>query len=137
MRKAQDGLTLQALGSNNKNLSIAVASSSSKLTKGHMVQVTINGKTLKMLLDAGSAVTLLIWNHCKNNSNTLDQWPGPKLVGVDGTPLQVMGYYKSKISLSHISVVNPVLVADSLLAQGILGLDFLQNNNIYYSVSLT
>ena len=91
-----------------------------------------------MLLDTGSAVTLLrldIWNQCKNDSNTLDQWSGPKLVGVNGTPLQVMGHCKINISLSHVSVIHPILVVDSLLAQGILGLDFLQNNNC--SVNLT
>ena len=51
------------------------------------------------------------------------------MVGVDGTPLRVAGYGKVTISLTHITLTHPVLVVDSLLSEGILGLDFLQHHN--------
>ena len=94
-REAQADLTLQTLDNNDKTArsNIAIASSSPELTKGHTIQATINGKPVHMLLDTGSAVTLLrldIWSQCKDDSNKLKQWTGPKLVGVDGTPLQVV-----------------------------------------------
>ena len=59
----------------------------------------------------------------------MEQWTGSKLVGVDGTPLRVAGYGKVTISLAYITLTHPVLVVDSLLSEGILGLDFLQHHN--------
>ena len=43
-RKAQADLTLQVLGSKNGNSNISISLSSPELAKGHIVQVTINGK---------------------------------------------------------------------------------------------
>ena len=52
-----------------------------------MIHVVINGKPTQLLLDTGSAVTLLrldAWTRCKNDADRLEQWTGSKLVGVDG-----------------------------------------------------
>ena len=96
-----------------------------------MVHALINGKPVQLLLDTGSVVTLLgldTWTRCKSDSDKLEQWSGPKLVGVDGSPLQVAGHTRIKITLAHVTLTHPVLVVDSLLSEGILGLDFLQDN---------
>ena len=97
-----------------------------------MIQAKINGKSIQLLLDTGSAVTLLrfdAWTQCKSHTDKLEQWTGSKLVGVNGTPLQVAGYGKVTVSLTYITLTHPVLVVDSLLSEGILGLDFLQHHN--------
>ena len=38
------------------------------------------------------------------------------------------GYTRIKVTLAHITLTHPVLVVNSLLSEGILGLDFLQHN---------
>ena len=66
-------------------------------TTGHMVPTEVNGEQVNFLLYTSSAVTLLrldVWKHCSATSNQLEKWNGACLVGVDGTPLTVIGSRK-------------------------------------------
>lgn len=107
--------------------SIAIATSSPESATGHKIHAEVNGKPMELLLDTGSAVTLLrldMWNQCKGDLDQLEEWTGERLVGVDGTPLKVAGCYKVEITFGHTTFTHSVLVVDSLLSEGIIGLDF-------------
>ena len=66
--------------------------------------------------------------------NTLQQelfeWTGPSLVGVDGTPLEVCGQTKISLTLMKRCFQVEVLIVDSLTTEAILGVNFLEQNNI-------
>ena len=76
-----------------------------------------------------------MWQQCRNTSDQLKKWVGTSLVGVDGTPLSVNGTCKLNFCFANSSFPHPVLVVESLLCEGILGMDFLQQNNC--SINLT
>lgn len=110
---------------------VAIATSSPEFAKRHTVCAKINGKPKELLLDTGSALTLIrldTWVQCSRESDQLEQWTGHRLVGVDGTPLKVAGLCEVEITLACATFTHTVLVVDSLLSEGILGLDFLQQN---------
>ena len=116
---------------NKAHPNVALATSSPKFAKGQMIQARVNGNPTELLLDTGSAVTLLrldTWVRCKGDSDQLEQWTRQRLVGVDGTPLEVAGGCKVEITLAQATFTHFVLVVDSLLSDGIIGLDFLQQN---------
>ncbi|XP_065889700.1 uncharacterized protein [Dysidea avara] len=95
-------------------------------------------KQVNFLLDTGSAVTLLrldVWKQCCNMPDQLEMWNGTHLVGVDGTPLTVIGIRKINFCFADTNFPHSVLVVESLLCEGILGMDFLQHN--WYLIDLT
>eukprot|EP00731_Ephydatia_muelleri_P023001 Em0015g584a len=51
-----------------------------------------------------------------------------KLVGVDGSELRVCGYVKLALKIGTASVSTPVVVVDTLTAEGILGMDLLRHH---------
>ena len=61
---------------------------------GYKASRFVNNQPTQFVLDTGAAVTLLqrgIWEQMKLNKATLEPWNGQRLVGVEGTPLQVCG----------------------------------------------
>jgi len=117
---------------------LIIATSSPEFTTGHMVPTEVNGEQVNFLLDTGSAVTLLrqdVWKRCSTAANQLEKWDGARLVGVDGTPLSVIGSRKINFCFTGVSFPHSVLVVESLLCEGILGMDFLEHNQC--SIDLT
>ena len=61
------------------------------------ILIQIHGYTCSFLVDTGAAVTLMntsTWAHCKlsgQSSADLIPWNHQRLLGVDGSPLQVKG----------------------------------------------
>ena len=54
-----------------------------------------------------------------------------KLIGVDSTPLTVHGSTTIDLHFNEHSVTTDVVVVSPLTAEGILGLDFLQDHQAY------
>ena len=83
-----------------------------------------------LVTDTGAAVTLLqtdIWGRIQRQKpSALNPWMGPKLVGADGRPLQVRGCKQLTVTIAGQKFESQVIIADSLTAEGILGLNLLQ-----------
>ena len=97
-------------------------------TKGHTVVVQVNGTTSSLLVDTGSAVSLIrqdLWNKSRREYDKLEPWT-KKLVSVDGSPVSVLGCCRIRITIGSETFHHTVLVVDNLTTEGILGLDFLK-----------
>ena len=98
----------------------------------------VGGVTVSLLVDTGSPVTLLsskMWDKIVG-SPVLKPWQGQQFVGVTGSPLLIRGCSQVKIRLAkQESFQHQVLVIDSLMSEGILGLDFLQEHNCTINLS--
>ena len=57
---------------------------------------------------------------------TLQPWSGKGLIGADGSQLSVHGVVQVEMELLNRKVPTDVVVVTPLIAEGILGLDFLQ-----------
>ena len=80
------------------------------------------------MVDIGAAVTLLdktLWDKVNNVGQALSTWTGWPLVGVEGTRLETWGTATIEITFSGETFKFPVLVANLLTADAILGMDFL------------
>ena len=100
-------------------------------TSTYQVSGSINNSPVLFMIDTGAAVTLLrkdIWDAVNTGHDALEPWVGPGLVGVEGTPICVHGTTKTMIQLEGQAFLAPVVVADSLRTQAILGADFLEQN---------
>lgn len=83
------------------------------------------------MLDTGAAVTLLrkdLWDELGGLGTVLAPWTGSELVGVEGSPIRVHGEAQVKVSSGGEPLCVNLVVADSLKARAILGLDFLETN---------
>ena len=64
----------------------------------------------------------------KQASSSLVPWEGQQLVGVDGAPLEILGIGSVLLQLRHTTFRISVVIADGLMVEGILGLDFLEEH---------
>ena len=82
------------------------------------------------MVDTGAAVSLIredIWEKLTPMGDaTLEAW-SKNLVGVEGSPLSVLGATKLDITLAGTVVSGDFLVAKALSAEAIMGLDFLES----------
>ena len=82
------------------------------------------------MLDTGAAVSLLrkdVWDNV-GSEHQLSPWTGPRLVGVEGTTLEVHGVATLEISLVGKPFLVDFVVVAVLRTQSILGLDFMEIN---------
>ena len=97
------------------------------------MQGRVNDSQALFVLDTGAAVTLLhkdVWDRVAAVRNVpLEPWPGQRLVGVEGTSLQVYGMAQVEFQLADEVFQHHVLVVGGLSAEVILGLDFMEENN--------
>ena len=92
----------------------------------------VNNQPAQFVLDTGAAVTLLqrrIWDQMKQSEAVLEPWTGQRLVGVEGTPLQVCGTVQVELKLGEEIFQTRVVVVDGLTVDVILGLDFLETHS--------
>ena len=83
---------------------------------------------MRFLVDTGASVSCHVWHRISASHAALQPWSGPRLVGVDGSELRVCGYVKLALKIGTASVSTPVVVVDTLTAEGILGMDFLRHH---------
>ena len=100
-------------------------------TSAFHVDGQVDGTPTAFILDTGAAVTLLrrdLWDRGKRPQSTLEPWNGPQLVGANGTPIRVHGTAMVNLTMAHKTFPTQVVVAESLTAEAIMGLDFLEKN---------
>ena len=78
-----------------------------------------------------------MWDKIKSDETlVLKPWEGQQFVGVSGSPLAIRGCSHVKLRLAQQeSFQHQVLAVDSLVSEGILGLDFLQEHNCTIDLS--
>ena len=98
-------------------------------TPAYRVNGFVNKIPATLLLDTGAAVTLLqgaVWQRIRTE---LKPWSGTKLIGPDGTAIAVQGTTTVTIIVGEGSFMADVVVVDGLIAEVLLGLDFLERHN--------
>ena len=92
------------------------------------------GKSLEMMLDSGSAVSLIIKEEVDTLHDKLINIPIPqvRLITASGEPLPITGCVQAPVRISHsqLQVTHQFLVVERLVTPVILGLDFLQQHNL-------
>ena len=104
-------------------------------TGGFRVDGAVNGTPISLLVDTGSAVTLIrkdVWDQMQSSAKTqpLQRWSEYSLVGADGTQLDVCGHTIADISIEGHTYQADVVVVSPLTTEAILGLDFMRKNEV-------
>ena len=89
----------------------------------------VNDSKAMFVLDTGAAVTLLqksLWDQVNPDGTNPAPWTGQRLVGVDGTTLQVHGVATVQLFIAEETFATNVIVVEGLAVEAILGLDFLE-----------
>ena len=90
----------------------------------------VNNVSVRFMIDTGAAVSLIrkdIWEKIAPKGGVqLEAWT-KHLVGVEGSPLSVLGATSLNITLAGTVVSGDFLVAKALSAEAIMGLDFLES----------
>ena len=97
------------------------------------LHVQIAGTQATFIPDTGAAVTLLrkdVWDAAQPHLPLyeLKPWTGDGLIGAGGTPLQTVGYTNMDLAIAGGKFPSEVIVVDSLMTEGILGVDFLKKH---------
>ena len=101
------------------------------VTHSYRLSGSVNGIPASFVVDTGASITVLdkeLWDKVNTRNHPLEPWTGRRLVGVEGTPLQVCGVSTVELTFAGEVFCCPVLVAGSLTSDAILGLDFLEAN---------
>ena len=101
------------------------------VSHSYRINGRVKGVQASFVVDTGAAVTLLdktLWDKVNTTGQVLSTWTGPPLVGVEGTRLETWGTATAEIAFAGETFQFPVLVASSLTADAILGMDFLDAN---------
>lgn len=97
----------------------------------YVLEGFVNGVPASILADTGAAVTVLskeFWDKAKPSDDRLRVSMGKKLVGVQGTPLELYGVTCINIELRGEQFSTEAIVAGSLTTDIILGRDFLREH---------
>jgi len=83
------------------------------------------------MLDIGASLSLLKDDVCHYvaSDSGLSAWSGHKFVGVEGSPISILGTANIDVVLSGVHAKCNFLIADTLNTQAILGLDFLEQHH--------
>jgi hypothetical protein len=90
----------------------------------------IGGEEVSMLVDTGSAVTLIhrrIWDKIQECYGPVDT--GPPVIAVNSQPLSILVQCVVEMRVAGIYASHPVLVADDISHECLLGVEFLGANN--------
>jgi len=96
------------------------------------------GNRVLFLVDTGAAVSLInneVWDHIKPSNPPKLKPVNMKLVGVDGSPMQVQGSVVVDLRISDQVFQQEVIIANSLTSEGILGINFLEANGCILDLS--
>ena len=98
------------------------------------VEASVNGRSVRALVDSGSSVTIISCDQFEGLPNTLCVNPAPRLVAVDGTELRVTGCVELSICISNRVFVHTFVIAD-VCHDIVLGADFLHSHKCVLDVS--
>ena len=101
------------------------------VSHSYRISGQVKGVQASFVVDTGAVVTLLdktLWDKVNTTGQVLSTWTGPPLVRVEGTRLVMWGTTTTEIAFAGEIFQFPVLVASSLTADAILGMDFLDAN---------
>ena len=113
-----------------KDVKTVVGSHSVSCDTAVYVPGHVGGHPVDMLVDTGSAVTLV---HCRVLEKAKIDFKlgmvSEPVVSANGQPLDIKGKCELEIFLGGVSVVHPVLVAADVTQDCLLGIDFLGKHN--------
>ena len=125
----------------NKDPQDAIPAVSHSVSTDYHLQGTIEGVPARFIVDTGATTSILnknIWDRLnqQNSTRSLMAATDKKLVGVESSPLKVlgMGIFSVVFEQQHFNV--NFLVADSLTIEAILGRDFLRDNHCVIDLRL-
>ena len=102
------------------------------VSHSYRINGRVKGVQASFVVDIGAAITLLdktLWDKVNmTDRQVLSTWTGTPLVGVEGTQLETWGTATTEIAFAGETFQFPVLVASSLTADAILGMDILDAN---------
>ena len=84
------------------------------------------------MLDTGAAISLIsdcVWQTINDGKLNLANWDGHKLVGVEGSAIQILGVTHLSVNFVGVNVNGDFVVARELNSDVILGLEFLEHNH--------
>ena len=90
----------------------------------------VGGVHLNMLVDTGSAVTLVhkrVWEKLAPRYGPLET-QGTQVVSANGSPLKIVGMVDIEIAVAGICAIHPVLIAEDITHDCLLGVDFLRKH---------
>ena len=97
----------------------------------YYLQGQISGVSVSFLVDTGAGVSLLngrIWDQAGFTNVRISPAPHSNLVGVDGHPIHVRGVVTIPLTISSTVFNQEFVIADNITAEGILGMDFLEEH---------
>lgn len=104
----------------------------------YYVSATVSQFNVQFLIDTGSPVSLLsreTWKELSlSTSQTLETWCGQSLVGVDGSPLNIVGHTTLTLTLNEVNCIAHFIVVD-MTVEGILGIDFMKKHHCNIDIS--
>ena len=97
----------------------------------------VGGRRTEMMLDSGSSVSLVRRDllPCIQDMVKLPIPSQPQLVTASGEPLLVVDHIRAKVKIKELQLVHDFLVVDSLVVPVILGIKFLQENQLVLDFS--
>ena len=98
----------------------------------------VSNKLISFLVDTGAGVSLLngrVWDKIKPSTVSVEPGVCQNLVGVDGHAIQVRGSVKIPVTISDRIFEQTFIIADGITAEGILGMDFLEDNKCVFDVA--
>ena len=103
-------------------------------TSSFLLQIEANGMDASCLIDTGAAVSLIshgLWRKLQGEDTQLTLYKTDhELVGVQGAPLKLLGECCIEVAFNGLdrTISTPVLVAEMVTSDVILGRDFLRRN---------
>ena len=94
----------------------------------------VSNKLISFLVDTGAGVSLLngrVWDKIKPSTVSVEPGVRQNLVGVDGHAIQVRGSVKIPVTISDRIFEQTFIIADGITAEGILGMDFLEDKCVF------
>ena len=97
-------------------------------TNAAVVTGLLGGVAMEMMLDSGSAVSLVRKDMMSSQMNNVTQisLPAVKLVTAAGDDLFMIDHIQTTVQIHHHTVNHMFVVVNMLITPAILGMDFLQ-----------
>ena len=108
-------------------------------TNAAVVTGLLGGVAMEMMLDSGSAVSLVRKDMMSSQMNNVTQIPLPavKLVTAAGDDLLMIDHIQTTVQIQHHTVNHMFVMVNVLITPVILGMDFLQQHGIVIDFAST